>query len=324
MGISAASIGNMIRIATLGEVDASSARFNLPDRQIPIRVALDERCGSDLEILRNLHIPTDDGSSVPLHAVATLDFADGPARIERFDRLRRVSVDADLSSGVTLGDALDGINTLPVLQTLPESVHRVEYGDAEYMSEMFDKFGVAMGFGILMVYAVLVLLFKDFLQPITILVALPLSIGGAILGLLLYGAALDLPAIIGILMLMGIVTKNSILLVEFANEKRREGVSRKDSLLRSGAERARPIIMTTIAMAAGMVPAVLSSGADSGFRAPMAIAVIGGLITSTVLSLVFVPVVFTYMDDLRMYLAQKLTRLTSVTEMDRKEDDSLV
>ena len=324
VGISAASIGNMIRIATLGEVDASSARFNLPDRQIPIRVALDERSRSDLEILRNLHIPTDDGSSVPLHAVATLDFADGPARIERFDRLRRVSVDADLSSGVTLGDALDGINTLPVLQTLPESVHRVEYGDAEYMSEMFDKFGVAMGFGILMVYAVLVLLFKDFLQPITILVALPLSIGGAILGLLLYGAALDLPAIIGILMLMGIVTKNSILLVEFANEKRREGVSRKDSLLRSGAERARPIIMTTIAMAAGMVPAVLSSGADSGFRAPMAIAVIGGLITSTVLSLVFVPVVFTYMDDLRMYLAQKLTRLTSVTEMDRKEDDSLV
>lgn len=324
VGISAASIGNMIRIATLGEVDASSARFNLPDRQIPIRVALDERSRSDLKILRNLHIPTDDGSSVPLHAVATLDFADGPARIERFDRLRRVSVDADLSSGVTLGDALDGINTLPVLQTLPESVHRVEYGDAEYMSEMFDKFGVAMGFGILMVYAVLVLLFKDFLQPITILVALPLSIGGAILGLLLYGAALDLPAIIGILMLMGIVTKNSILLVEFANEKRREGVSRKDSLLRSGAERARPIIMTTIAMAAGMVPAVLSSGADSGFRAPMAIAVIGGLITSTVLSLVFVPVVFTYMDDLRMYLAQKLTRLTSVTEMDRKEDDSLV
>ena len=323
-GISATSIANVTRIATLGEVDASSARFNLPDRQIPIRVALDERSRSDLHTLQNLSIPTEDGNSVPLHVVATIDFADGPARIERFDRLRRVSVDADLSPGVTLGDALDSINTLPVLQTLPESVRRVEYGDAQYMSEMFDKFGVAMGFGILMVYAVLVLLFKDFLQPVTILVALPLSIGGAIVGLLLYGAALDLPAIIGILMLMGIVTKNSILLVEFANEKRREGVSRKDSLLRSGAERARPIIMTTIAMAAGMVPAVLSSGADSGFRAPMAIAVIGGLITSTALSLVFVPVMFTYMDDLRMYLAQRLTRLTSVTEIDRKEGDSLV
>lgn len=323
-GVSASSIGNVMRIATLGEVDASSARFDLTDRQVPIRVALDERSRSDLDILRNLSIPTNDGNSVPLHAVATLGFADGAARIERFDRLRRVSVDADLSSGSTLGDALDNINTLPVLQALPEGVRRVEYGDAEYMNEMFDKFGVAMGFGILMVYAVLVLLFKDFLQPITILVALPLSIGGAIAGLLLYGAALDLPAMIGILMLMGIVTKNSILLVEFANEKRREGVSRRDALLRSGAERARPIIMTTIAMAAGMVPAVLSSGADSGFRAPMAIAVIGGLITSTALSLVFVPVVFTYMDDLRRSLAQRLTRLTSVTEMDRKESDSLV
>lgn len=323
-GVSASSIGNVLRVATLGEVDAGSARFNLTDRQIPIRVALDERSRGDLDTLRNLSIPTDDGNSVPLHAVATLGFADGPARIERFDRLRRVSVDADLSAGATLGNALGSINALPVLQALPDGVRRVEYGDAEYMNEMFDKFGVAMGFGILMVYAVLVLLFKDFLQPITILVALPLSIGGAIAGLLLYGAALDLPAMIGILMLMGIVTKNSILLVEFANEKRREGVSRRDALLRSGAERARPIIMTTIAMAAGMVPAVLSSGADSGFRAPMAIAVIGGLITSTVLSLVFVPVVFTYMDDLRGYLARKLGRLTSVTEQDRKEGNSLV
>lgn len=323
-GVSATSIGNIMRVATLGEVDASSARFNLMDRQIPIRVALDERSRGDLDILRNLSIPTEDGHSVPLHAVATLGFADGPARIERFDRLRRVSVDADLSAGATLGDALDSINVLPVLQALPDGVRRVEYGDAEYMSEMFDKFGVAMGFGILMVYAVLVLLFKDFLQPITILVALPLSIGGAVAGLLLYGAALDLPAMIGILMLMGIVTKNSILLVEFANEKRREGVSRRDALLRSGAERARPIIMTTIAMAAGMLPAVLSSGADSGFRAPMAVAVIGGLITSTVLSLVFVPVVFTCMDDLRRHLGQKLGRMTSVTEQDRQEGDSLV
>lgn len=323
-GISASSIGSIMRIATLGDIDANSARFNLSDRQIPIRVALDERSRNDLEILRNLQIPTDDGASIPLHAVAAVGFADGPARIERFDRLRRVSVDADLISGVTLGDALANINTLPALQSLPEGVRRVEYGDAEYMNEMFDKFSVAMGLGILMVYAVLVLLFKDFLQPITILVALPLSIGGAIVGLLLYGAALDLPAVIGILMLMGIVTKNSILLVEFANEKRREGVSRNEALLRSGAERARPIVMTTIAMAAGMVPAVLSSGADSGFRAPMAIAVIGGLITSTLLSLVFVPVVFTYMDDLRKFLAGKLARLTSVTEQDRKDADSQV
>lgn len=189
------------------------------------------------------------------------------------------------------------------------------------MAEMFDKFATAMGFGVLMVFAVLVLLFRDFLQPITILTALPLSLGGAIGGLLLYGAALDLPAVIGILMLMGIVTKNSILLVDFVIDKHRHGMPRAQALLQSGAERARPIVMTTIAMAAGMVPAVFASGADAGFRAPMAIAVIGGLVTSTPLSLVFVPVVYSLMDDLHQWCAPRLTRLTSVTAQDRDAAD---
>jgi multidrug efflux pump subunit AcrB len=193
----------------------------------------------------------------------------------------------------------------------------VQYGDAEYIGEMFQSFSAAMLFGLMMVLAVLIVLFKDFLQPITILVALPLSVGGAIVGLLLYGGALDLPAVIGLLMLMGIVTKNSILLVEFAIEKRNGGLSRQRALVESGVERARPIIMTTLAMVAGMMPAALGVGADAGFRAPMAIAVIGGLITSTLLSLVFVPVVFTYMDDLRGWLGRRLQNLTSVTAADR-------
>jgi len=315
-GVSPVAIGTVARIATVGDIDANSAKFNLGDRQVPIRVALPASARADLATIQALRVPTDAGQTVPLSAVADVTFGDGPARIERFDRLRRVSVDADLG-GATLGTALEQINALPAMRDLPEGVRQVEYGDAEYMTEMFEKFAVAMAFGVLMVFAVLVLLFKDFLQPITILTALPLSIGGAIGGLLLYGAALDLPAVIGILMLMGIVTKNSILLVEFAIEKRREGLSRLDALMRSGADRARPIIMTTIAMVAGMVPAVLSTGADAGFRAPMAVAVIGGLVTSTLLSLIFVPVVFTYMDDLRSWLGRRLGRLSSVTSADR-------
>ena len=185
------------------------------------------------------------------------------------------------------------------------------------MNEMFEKFGAAMGFVILAVLMVLILLFRDFLQPFTILTALPLYIGGAVLGLLAYGATLDMSSVIGILMLMGIVTKNSILLVDFVIEKRRHGMPRRDALIQSGAERARPIIMTTIAMVAGMLPAVFAGGSGAAFRAPMAVAVICGLTASTLLSLIFVPVVYSLMDDLRNRLAPKLAKLTSVTAQDR-------
>ncbi|PCE30793.1 efflux RND transporter permease subunit [Burkholderia ubonensis] len=318
-GATTQAIGTVARIATVGDINANSARFNLRDRQVPIRVALPEAERGDLNTLRQLRIATESGASVPLQSVADVDFGNGPSQIERFDRLRRVSVDADLLDGATLGPVLDAVGALPSMQALPDGVRRAEYGDAEYMSEMFVKFGTAMTLGILMVLAVLTLLFRDFLQPLTILTALPLSVGGALGALLLYGAALDLPVVIGMLMLMGIVTKNSILMVEFAIEKRREGMPRHEALLHAGAERARPIIMTTIAMVAGMVPSVISTGADAGFRAPMAVAVIGGLITSTLLSLVFVPVAYTCMDDLKTRLAARLVRLTSVTEQDRVE-----
>ncbi|UVL26290.1 efflux RND transporter permease subunit [Pseudomonas donghuensis] len=315
-GISAQAIGTVARIATLGDINANSARFNFHDRQVPIRVQLAQAQQGDLDTLRNLRVASDNGGTLALHSVADIDYGSGPTKIERFDRLRRISVDADLA-GITLGSALEAIQATPALQHLPLGVREVEYGDAEYMNEMFEKFATAMTFGILMVFAVLVLLFRDFLQPLTILVSLPLAVGGAIGGLLLYGAAIDLPVVIGLLMLMGIVTKNSILMVEFIIEKRRAGMPRQLALMQSGAERARPIVMTTIAMVAGMIPAVLSSGADAGFRAPMAIAVIGGLVTSTLLSLVFVPVVFSYMDDLNNWLAPRLATLTSVTAHDR-------
>ncbi|PYY88101.1 AcrB/AcrD/AcrF family protein [Pseudomonas sp. TKO26] len=317
-GVSAQAIGSVARIAAVGEINAGSARFNFPDRQVPIRVLLPAIEQGDLNALGNLGVSTDRGTVLPLSAVADIGYGSGPARIERFARLRRVSVDADLA-GLTLGAALDAVGQLPALQQLPDGVRNVEYGDAEYMNEMFDKFSMVMGLGIMMVFAVLVLLFRDFLQPLTILTALPLSVGGALGGLLLYGAAIDLPVVIGLLMLMGIVTKNSILMVEFTLEKRRLGVPRQQALIRSGAERARPIVMTTIAMVAGMLPAALGSGADAGFRAPMAVAVIGGLVTSTLLSLVLVPVVFSCMDDLRQWLAPRLARLTSVTAQDRAQ-----
>ncbi|OWJ68898.1 efflux RND transporter permease subunit [Inquilinus limosus] len=315
LGVSAQAIGIVARIATIGDTDANSAKFNLGDRQVPIRVALDRAARADIETLRQLRVAGDRGA-VPLTSVAEIGFGAGDAEVERFDRRRRVSVDADLN-GVPLGTALAAIEALPALAQLPEGVERPAYGDAESMDKMFASFGGAMMAGLLVVLAVLVLLFRDFLQPVTILAALPLSAIGAVLALLGTGAALDLSTVIGLLMLMGIVTKNSILLVDFAIEGRRAGLDRRTALIQACLVRARPIVMTTLAMIAGMMPAALGFGTDAGFRGPMAAAVIGGLVTSTALSLVLVPAVFTLMDDLRAWLAPRLGRLTSVTEADR-------
>ncbi|MDG2914646.1 efflux RND transporter permease subunit [Bisgaard Taxon 10/6] len=319
-GVSPQAVGNLLQIATLGSADGNAARFNLPDRQIPIRVTLAEHERNQPEVIRQLRVASSNGGTVPLSTVADIQFGAGSASLERFDRERRIAVEADLALGQTIGTALSQINELPIMQNLPDGVRVPSSGDAEMMDEMFSQFGFAMAAGVVMVLLVLVLLFKDFLQPLTILTALPLSIGGAAVGLLAYGAALDMSSVIGILMLMGIVTKNSILLVDFVIEKRQQGMARHQALIQSGSERVRPILMTTIAMVAGMVPAVFASGAGAAFRAPMAIAVICGLIASTLLSLVFVPVVYSLMDDLREWLAPKLAKLTSVTAEERARD----
>ncbi len=316
-GVTSQAVGNLLQIATVGGTDGNSARFNFPDRQVPVRVLLGDAARNDLSVLEHLQVASSNGGTVPLGTFAKLSFGGGAASLERFDRERRIAVEADLATGYTIGEALKQVNALPILQKLPDGVRVPAYGDAEYMNEMFEKFGAAMGFGILIVLMVLILLFRDFLQPFTILIALPLSIGGAVLGLLGYGAALDMSSVIGILMLMGIVTKNAILLVDFVIEKRKQGTARRQALIQSGAERVRPILMTTIAMVAGMVPAVFAGGSGAAFRAPMAVAVIFGLIASTLLSLIFVPVVYSLMDDLRDYLAPKLAKLTSVTEEDK-------
>lgn len=244
-----------------------------------------------------------------LGQIATIEMASGPAVIDRYDRQRNVNFEIELS-GMPLGEVTQAVQKLPSLQSLPPGVAVVEVGDAEVMNELFASFGLAMTIGVLCIYIVLVLLFKGFLHPVTILAALPLSLGGAFVGLLIAQKSFSMPSLIGLIMLMGIATKNSILLVEYAIEARRgkpaegdrpaiPGMSRLDAILDACHKRARPIVMTTIAMGAGMLPIAVGWGtADTSFRAPMAIAVIGGLITSTFLSLLVIPVVFTYLDDL--------------------------
>ncbi|AHK22015.1 efflux RND transporter permease subunit [Yersinia similis] len=293
------AIGNALRIATTGDIDSLSARYLLADRQLPMRVRLSDEARSDLDVLRGLRLPTLSGeNTVPLAAVADITYAEGESRIERYDRQRRIPLDANLVSG-SLGQALNAIEALPSFSALPPGVLRINYGESEYMDEMFSNFTIAMSAGILAIFAILVLLFRDFLQPLTILCTLPLSLIGAIPALWLIGAALDLPAIIGMLMLMGIVTKNAILLVDFTLNDMKNGLDRQTALMAAGAARARPIVMTTVATVAGMIPAAIGFGADSGFRIPMAVTVIGGLATSTLLSLICVPVGSAYLDDLR-------------------------
>ncbi len=298
LGVSTEGLSETIRVATIGDVGPALAKFDAGDRQIPIRVQFDESARSDLKILEQLRVPFGGGrGNVPLSVVADIRLDQGPTSINRYDRERQATVAADLVGTSALGDAMAKINELPVMKSLPKGVKVGQSGDAESLQELSDGFATAISAGLMMVYAVLVLLFGTFLQPITILFSLPLSIGGAILALFVTGKQLTTPVWIGILMLMGIVTKNAIMLVDFAIESIHAGMKRDEAIIDAGMKRARPIIMTTIAMAAGMLPSALAFGAGGEFRSPMALAVIGGLLFSTVLSLIFVPAMFLMMDD---------------------------
>jgi len=299
LGVSTESLSETIRVATIGDVGPALAKFDAGDRQVPIRVQLEDGARGDLRVLEQLRVPLGGGQGgVPLSVVADVKLAQGPTSISRYDRERQATVAADLVGTAALGDALTAIYDLPVMKSLPKNVRVNQSGDAESLNELSAGFATAISAGLMMVYAVLVLLFGTFLQPITILFSLPLSIGGAIMALLLTGKQLTTPVWIGILMLMGIVTKNAIMLVEFAIESILAGMSREAAIIDAGQKRARPIVMTTIAMAAGMVPSALAFGAGGEFRSPMALAVIGGLIFSTLLSLIFVPAMFLLMDDI--------------------------
>ena len=298
LGISTESLAETLRVATIGDFGPALAKFDAGERLVPIRVQLEETARTDQQALEQVRVPLPMGrGSVPLSAVADVRLDQGPISINRYNRERQATVSADLVGHAALGDALQKIYALPVAKGLPQGVRISESGDAESLKELASGFQTAMMGGLLMVYAVLVLLFGSFLQPITILFSLPLSIGGAIVALLLTGQQLTTPVWIGVLMLMGIVTKNAIMLVGFATESIHRGMDRNVAIIDAGQKRARPIIMTTIAMIAGMMPSALAFGAGGEFRSPMAIAVIGGLMLSTLLSLVFVPAFFKMMDD---------------------------
>jgi multidrug efflux pump subunit AcrB len=291
LGVSPTLLAETIRVATIGDFGPALAKFDAGDRLVPVRVQLDDRARVDRRVLEQLRVPKGVGS-IPLAAIADLEFQQGPTNITRYDRMRQATVACDLTPNAALGDVQRAIDALPVMASLPRGVTVDKGDDAESLAELADGFTTAMGAGLMMVYAVLVLLFGSFLLPVTILFSLPLSLGGAVLALWATGNQLTMPVYIGILMLMGIVTKNAIMLIDFALEAIRHGMARDAAIIDAGQKRARPIVMTTVAMVAGMLPSALAFGIGGEFRSPMALAVIGGLILSTLLSLVFVPAVF--------------------------------
>ena len=309
LGVTTETLSLVTRIATSGDVDTGLAKFNLDNRQIPIRVRLTDKSRTNLERLKLLAVPGRQGP-VPLMNVADVSLGSGPAEITRVDRSRNITLNATLA-GLALGDALKAVDNLPSMKSLPEGVRSLRTGNARWITEIFTQFALAMGIGVACIYAVLVMLFHKFIQPVTILTALPPSAAGAIVALLACGYALAINSLIGLLMLMGIVTKNSILIVEYAIMAQREqGMSRFDALIDSCSKRARPIVMTTIAMGAGMMPVALGWAGDPSFRAPMGVAVVGGIVVSTVMSLFIVPATFTVFDDFQQWLGRLFRRPT--------------
>ncbi len=318
LGLTTSSVSETLRVATLGDIDENLAKFTVGDRQIPIRVQVYDSARADIETLSMLPVPLASGGSVPLSSVANVRFGQGPSTIDRFNRDRRIVIGADMNKGYEIGEGLSTVYTLPTSKALPGDVRLKETGDSEVMGEVFASFADAMIMGLTLVFVVLILLFGSIFHAFTILLSLPLAIGGVAAALLLTGNAVSMPVVIGILMLMGIVTKNAIMLVDFAVERVKHGMHRNTAIIDACSKRAQPIVMTTIAMSAGMLPAGLAIGDGGEFRAPMAIAVIGGLLVSTVLSLVFVPAVYTIMDD----VARGVSWLTRKILNPNKADES--
>ncbi len=318
LGITTAQIAQVIRVATIGDIDAQLAKVSIDDRLIPVRVQLDEASREDLARLAALKVTASNGEAVPLSSVADIRIAEGPSTVDRLNRERRATIGANLPVGVALGSASARFNEVVESVDLPPTVRVQESGDAEVQAELGAAFGNAMIMGLMLVLTVLILLFASVIQPFTILLSLPLAIGGVAAALILTNNPVSMPVLIGILMLMGIVTKNAILLVDFAVEMRARGMDRFEAVLEAGHKRARPIVMTSIAMSAGMLPSALGVGEGGAFRAPMATAVIGGIIVSTVLSLVIVPAFFLIMDDLARLLSWVFGRF--IGKKDEEED----
>lgn len=318
LGVTAQQISETVRVATIGDVDSALTKISLDDRLIPIRVQASLDLRTDLAAIRALKVQTASGTTVPLASVADIDYSEGVSAIERNNRNRVVSIGADLPQGVALDTASAAFRAAVDSTQIPASVKLAESGDTKVQREMQQSFVNAMLLGLLLVLTVLILLFKDVIQPFTILLSLPLAIGGVAVALIITNNPLSMPVLIGILMLMGIVTKNAILLVDFAIEMRHKGMQRVEAMVEAGRKRARPIIMTSIAMSAGMLPSAMGVGEGGSFRAPMAIAVIGGIIVSTALSLLVVPAFFLILDDLSHLLGWMFGRLVG-----KKEEETI-
>ncbi|MGH6658440.1 MAG: efflux RND transporter permease subunit, partial [Sphingomicrobium sp.] len=292
LGVTTAALSQTIRIATIGDIEQNSAKFSLADRQVPITVSLSEYARRDLGTLGNLPVPTSDGKSVPLKSVAEIGFGSGPTTIQRTDQIRRIAIGADLAPGLVSGDVWPKINELPTYKNLPQGVTQLNLGEQKWQAQLIYYFLLALGAGIMLVFAVLVLLYRRFLSPFVNMGSLLLAPLGAAIALHVAGQPVSLPVLIGVLMLFGIVAKNSILLVDFAVEMINQGMSKNESIYEAGHKRAQPIVMTTVAMVAGMLPIALSLTGDGSWRAPMGVTVIGGLIFSTILTLLLVPAYF--------------------------------
>jgi multidrug efflux pump subunit AcrB len=311
LGVTTAALSQSIRIATLGEIEQNSAKFSLADRQIPIRVSLGEASRRSLATIENLPVPTSRGGSVPLKLVADIRFGEGPTQIQRTNQIRRVGLGADLAPGLVSGDAMPKIDALPSLKNLPDGITRLTLGDAKWQAELFYYFAIALLSGIFLVFAVLVLLYKRLMPPLVNMGSLLLAPLGGAMALRITGDPISMPVLIGMLLLLGIVAKNSILLVDFALEELNKGVDLFTAIVDAGHKRAQPIVMTTVAMVAGMVPVALSLDGDGSFRAPMGVTVIGGLIVSTLLTLLIVPASFSlavgFENRVGPWLSRKLT-----------------
>ena len=318
LGVAVTTIAEAARVATLGDIDANVSKMDEGERRIPIRVRLPEQDRSDLSVIRNLRLPTASGGVTTLDSVADVYFQAGPGQINRVDRKRNITMQADTTGDTQVGDAIARVHKLPIMMHLPPGVGLANQGQEKAYAQLFGGFALAIVAAIGLVYSVMVLLFRSFFKPVVILAALPTAIGGAFVALLITNLSLSIPSLIGFLMLMGLAAKNSILLVEYAIERERAGASQRTALLEACRERARPIVMTTMAMAAGMLPTALTLGKGSEFRQPMAVAVIGGLITSTVLSLLLVPVVYEFIDDFERWITPRLGRLVTPREAPAK------
>jgi HAE1 family hydrophobic/amphiphilic exporter-1 len=311
LGVSVDAIAAVARVATIGDIDANVPKLDQGERRIPIRVRLPQSSRTNIDAIRALQVPTASGGTTPLSSVADVEFQAGPAVIDRYNRQRMLSIDADLVNGAQLGEGLKETKALPIMRSLPAGVTPTSTGQQQQFEDLFGQLILAFLSGVGMIYAVLVLLFRSFFKPVTIISALPLAIGGAFVGLVSAHESISIPSLIGLLMLLGVAAKNSILLVEYAIERERAGVPQREAIIAACTERARPIVMTTMAMAAGMLPTALALGKGSEFRQPMAVAVIGGLMTSTILSLVMVPVVYEVIDDIERWLLPRLAPLVT-------------